>query len=196
MDRETARTRALDAAEALFYARGVHAVGMDDIRDSSGVSLKLLYQLFGGKDELVEAFLARRDIRWRERLADYVAQVDAPEAQILSVFDWLHDWFSEPAFRGCAWINVNGELGAASAPVRRQAQAHKLAFAEYLRGLVGAAELPEALTGQLSLLAEGAMVTAGIFGRADPALEAKEAAALLVGAARTGAATARSLSSR
>ena len=33
------RTRVLDAAEALFYGRGVQAVGMDDIRDASGAYL-------------------------------------------------------------------------------------------------------------------------------------------------------------
>jgi len=187
MDRETARTRVLDAAETLFYARGAHSVGMDEIRDSSGVSLKLLYQLFGGKDQLVEEFLKRRDVRWRARLAEHVALQDSAEDRILSVFDWLYEWFTQPTFRGCAWINLNGELGAVSPTVCRQAQAHKLAFVEYLRGLVLAAELPEALTGHLSLLAEGAMVTAGIFGRADPALEAREAAGLLIRAARVGA---------
>ncbi|HTU86019.1 MAG TPA: TetR/AcrR family transcriptional regulator [Solirubrobacteraceae bacterium] len=185
MDAVTARDRVLDAAEELFYAHGVHAVGIDDIRDASGVSLKLLYQLFSGKEELVEAVLERRDVRWRGRLAAYVAGVEQPEMRILAVFDWLHQWFSETAFRGCAWINLNGELGATSPAVCRQARAHKLAFIEYLRELVLAAQLPDSMTGQLALLAEGAMVTAGIFARADPALEAREAAARLIQAART-----------
>ncbi|GAA3352443.1 hypothetical protein GCM10020366_02110 [Saccharopolyspora gregorii] len=43
MDQRTATTRLLDAAEELFYARGVQAVGMDEIRAASGVSLKRLY---------------------------------------------------------------------------------------------------------------------------------------------------------
>jgi AcrR family transcriptional regulator len=186
MDPDTARVRVLDAAETLFYARGVHGVGMDDIRDASGVSLKLLYQLFSGKEALVESMLERRDVRWRERLAEHVAQVQEPESRLLAVFDWLHEWFSEATFRGCAWINLNGELGAEFPGVCHQAQAHKLAFSEYLHELVLAAHLPEDLTGQLALLAEGAMVTAGIFARPDPALEAKEAAALLIRAVRAG----------
>lgn len=185
MDPETARTQLLDAAEALFYARGVQAVGMDDVRDASGVSLKLLYQLFRGKEDLVESFLDRRDLRWRGRLADYVGGVEGSEARILAVFDWLHEWFSEPTFRGCAWINLNGELGAVSPGVCRQAREHKRAFVDYLHELVIDAGLPETLTGPLALLAEGAMVTAGIFATADPALEAREAARILIGATRT-----------
>jgi Bacterial regulatory proteins, tetR family len=31
-------SRVLDAAEELFYARGIQAVGMDDVRDRSGVA--------------------------------------------------------------------------------------------------------------------------------------------------------------
>lgn len=38
MDSTAAREQALDAAEELFYGRGIQTVGMDDIRGASGVS--------------------------------------------------------------------------------------------------------------------------------------------------------------
>ncbi|AXE90669.1 MULTISPECIES: TetR/AcrR family transcriptional regulator [unclassified Streptomyces] len=180
MDRAEARERALDAAEELFYGRGVQSVGMDDVRGASGVSLKRLYQLFPAKEQLVEAYLERRDARWRGRLAEYVERHGEPEERILAVFDWLGGWFGEPDFRGCAWINAYGELGATSARVAAQVRAHKRAFREYLDSLVGAAGLPAALGGQLFLLAEGAMVTAGVTRSAGPAAEAREAARLLL----------------
>jgi AcrR family transcriptional regulator len=181
MDTETAREQALDAAERLFYGRGVQSVGMDDIRGASGVSLKRLYQLFPAKEQLVEVYLERRDVRWRGRLAESVARQEDPRERILAVFDWLETWFGEPGFRGCAWINAYGELGATSERVTRQVRAHKRAFRDYLAGLVADAGLPAALTGPLFLLAEGAMVTAGITGTAAPAGEAREAARLLLG---------------
>lgn len=183
MDRDIARTRLLDAAEELFYARGIQTVGMDDIRAASGVSLKRLYQVFPAKEQLVEAYLQRRDARWRQRLAEHVETVEEPRERVLTVFDWLERWFAEPGFRGCAWINSHGELGAVSAGVARQAQHHKEAFQEYLRGLVAAACLPEALAGQLFLLAEGAMATAGIFGTTEPARQARAAAVTILQAA-------------
>ena len=49
MDPQTAKARVLDAAEELFYGRGVQDVGMDEIRSASGVSLKRLYRLFPAK---------------------------------------------------------------------------------------------------------------------------------------------------
>ncbi|MER6790141.1 TetR/AcrR family transcriptional regulator [Streptomyces sp. NPDC000658] len=181
MDSAEAREQALDAAERLFYGRGVRAVGMDDVRAASGVSLKRLYQLFPAKEQLVEAYLERRDVRWRARLAESVARREDPLERIEAVFDWLEGWFGEPDFRGCAWINAYGELGASSDRVTRQVHAHKRAFREYLAALVADAGLPPALTGRLFLLAEGATVTAGISGDAAPAAEAREAARQLLG---------------
>ncbi|MET9390490.1 TetR/AcrR family transcriptional regulator [Streptomyces sp. NPDC006624] len=182
MDRAEARERSLDAAEELFYGRGVKSVGMDDVRAASGVSLKRLYQLFPAKEQLVEAYLERRDARWRGELAAFVERQEEPRERILAVFDWLGRWFGEPGFRGCAWINAHGELGATSERVAAQVRAHKRAFREYLGVLAGAAGLPAALGGQLFLLAEGAMVTAGVTRSAEPAAEAREAARLLLDA--------------
>ncbi|WP_369251428.1 TetR/AcrR family transcriptional regulator [Streptomyces sp. R41] len=179
-----AREQALDAAEELFYGRGIQTVGMDDIRGASGVSLKRLYQLFPAKEQLVEAYLERRDIRWRQRLADHVDRCEDPEERIQAVFDWLRQWFAEPDFRGCAWINSYGELGATSPRVTAQVRAHKRAFKEYLRGLVADAGLPSPLADHLYLLAEGAMVTAGITRTTEPAEQAAEAARALVEARR------------
>ncbi|WAZ25850.1 TetR/AcrR family transcriptional regulator [Streptomyces cinnabarinus] len=180
MDSATAREQALDAAEELFYGQGIQSVGMDAIRGASGVSLKRLYQLFPAKEQLVEAYLERRDVRWRERLAAQVALTDDPEERLLAVFDWLEGWFGEDGFRGCAWINSFGELGATSERVTAQVRAHKQAFRDCLAGLVADAGLPDDLTGPLFLLAEGAMVTAGITGSTRPAAEARDAARRLL----------------
>ncbi|TXS52323.1 TetR/AcrR family transcriptional regulator [Streptomyces sp. t39] len=181
-DHGAAQERALDAAESLFYRRGIQAVGMDAVRNASGVSLKRLYQLFPSKEALVLAFLQRRDERWRQALAHHVEAHPAPDERILAVFDWLHTWFSEPDFRGCAFINSFGELGGISPGVAEQAMLHKRAFREYLAALVTAAGRPADLADHVALLAEGAMVTAAITGSPGPARQARSAARLLMGA--------------
>lgn len=153
MDDDAARARLLDAARDLFYARGIQAVGMDAIRDASGVPLKRLYQLFPAKEQLVEAYLDRRDRRWPARLAAYVERRPDPRQRILAVSDWLQAWFSEPGFRGCAWINGYGELGPTSPAAAAQTRWHKEAFRAYLRDLAAAAALPEPVADSLYLLA-------------------------------------------
>ncbi|WP_336320361.1 TetR/AcrR family transcriptional regulator [Streptomyces lavendofoliae] len=184
MDDGEARTRVLDAAEELFYGRGIQTVGMDAVRGASGVTLRRLYQLFPSKGALVEAYLLRRDARWRAGLAAYVDAMDAPPRErVLAVFDWLRDWFEEPGFRGCAFINSFGELGATSPEVAGAARRHKEEFFRYVTGLVSAAGAPDPAGRQVALLAEGAMTTAALTGSSAPAREAREAAAALLDAA-------------
>ncbi|MEU3747869.1 MULTISPECIES: TetR/AcrR family transcriptional regulator [Streptomyces] len=185
MDAEAAELKVLDTAERLFDERGVQAVGMDALRTASGVSLKRLYQLFPSKDVLVEAVLRRRDGAVRDALAAYGARVaDGPYERALAVFDWLGAWFAEPGFRGCAFINTFGELGGVAPNVTALARDHKEALRAYLAAQTDALGAPPALADQLALLANGAMVVAGITGSPEPAAQAKAAARVLLDASQ------------
>jgi AcrR family transcriptional regulator len=179
---DPAEQQLLDAAERLFYANGIQAVGMDALRAESGVSYKRMYQLHAGKEDIVVAFLRRRDVRWRARLRDHVEAVEGARERVLAVFDWLHVWFSEPGFRGCAWINAFGELGGTSPAVTAEVRRHKSAFDRYLRRLAAEAGCSRATASALFLLAEGAMATAAIQGSPRPARDARRAAAALLDA--------------
>jgi AcrR family transcriptional regulator len=173
------------AAERLYYARGIHAVGLDEVRAEAGVSLKRLYQLYPSKEHLVAAYLDDRDERWRARLRAHVDQhASEPRERLLAVFDWLELWFAEPDFRGCAFVNAFGEVGADSPRVLAAVRRHKIAFRDYLLGLAQAypAADPEALADELLLLAEGAMTSAAILPERRPAVavRARRAAAALL----------------
>ncbi|GAA3144660.1 TetR/AcrR family transcriptional regulator [Streptomyces echinatus] len=159
------REALLDTAERLFYAHGIQAVGMDRVREASGLPLKRIYRLFATKEDLVVAVLRRRDRRWRASLTAYVESVADPRERVLAVFDWLAAWFAEPGFRGCAWINAHGELGSSSEPVLAEVRSHKRAFHDQLTAWVRATGAPVAEA--VHLLAEGAIVTAGV--HTDPA---------------------------
>ncbi len=57
MPRSQRRAQLLDAAQAVFVARGYHAAAMDEIADRAGVSKPVLYQHFPGKLDLYLALL-------------------------------------------------------------------------------------------------------------------------------------------
>ncbi|SDM88096.1 TetR/AcrR family transcriptional regulator [Allokutzneria albata] len=183
MDTEEAGARLLAAAERLFYERGIQAVGIDEVRGAAGVSLKRLYQCFRSKEDLVAAYLRARDERWR---ADLAAHVDegrrTPRGRVLAVFDWLTEWFAKDDFRGCAFINAHGELGAHSSAVAEAVRAHKDAVLGYLRELAehAAPKRGRVLGDQLLLLVDGAIVVAGIQRDPDAAKRAKQVAAGLL----------------
>ncbi|MEV7612494.1 TetR/AcrR family transcriptional regulator [Streptomyces sp. NPDC089799] len=174
MDDEEARTRLLDTAEELFYAHGIQAVGMDRIRTASGVPLKRLYRLFPAKESLVTAYLERRDRRWTDSLRAAAGRPAEPRERVLAVFDWLADWFTEPGFRGCAFVNTHGELGAAAPEVVRS---HKAELRSLLLDLAdGRADLAD----RLLILVEGATAVAALSPGPDPALRARETAELVL----------------
>ncbi|MGW1774059.1 TetR/AcrR family transcriptional regulator [Streptomyces sp. NPDC002104] len=175
MTDEEARTRLLDAAEALFYAEGIQAVGMDRIRAESGIPLKRLYRLYPAKESLVTAYLERRDRRWMTSLSAAVAGQGDP---VGAVFEWLAGWFSEPGFRGCAFLNAYGELGAGPAGVLDVVRRHKAELRTLLAGIAGPGR--EGLAEQLLLLVEGATVVAALEPGPGAAVRAREVAYVLL----------------
>jgi AcrR family transcriptional regulator len=177
------RDQVVDAADALFYARGIRAVGMDDVRTASGVSLKRLYSLFPGKDGLVLAVLRKRHAMWADGLTAAVDAVDDPREKLLAVYDYLAEWFAEDTFRGCGFINAFGELGPTTPEVAEYAREHKRSFQRQLAELVAEAGVEPALAPQLAILAEGAQTTAAIEGSPEAAEHARRAAESLIDAA-------------
>ncbi|HET6298573.1 MAG TPA: TetR/AcrR family transcriptional regulator [Kribbella sp.] len=184
IDTATAQRQVLAAADSLFYERGVQAVGMDAIRTASGVSLKRLYQLFPSKDALIEAYLKHRDELWKTMLAEHVDPTTEPRDRILAAFDFLHAWFQQADYRGCAFINSFGELGTVSPRVAELANQHKADFQQRLTELAEAAgaPAPARLAEYLILLSEGAITRSAISGSDEPAVRAREAASLLLDA--------------
>ncbi|UVS79143.1 TetR/AcrR family transcriptional regulator [Actinokineospora sp. UTMC 2448] len=179
MDHDEAALRVLDAADALFYERGVQAVGMDAIRAASGVPFKRLYRCYPSKERLVAEYLRRRDQRWRRRMADFVDERTDPAERVLAVFDWLGRWFAEPGFRGCAFVNSFGEFGAPSV-VADIAREHKDALRHYLDGLVACLPVDARLAEELLLLIDGAIVSASIMRNPNAADSARAAASALL----------------
>ncbi|HSU10832.1 MAG TPA: helix-turn-helix domain-containing protein, partial [Pseudonocardia sp.] len=81
-----ARERILDAAGSLFYARGVRAVGMNEVVEASGCGKNLLYAQFPSKVDLVAAYLERFRAR-RVATADAVLRSHDgdPAAQLVAL---------------------------------------------------------------------------------------------------------------
>src|ERR1700759_1988402 len=100
----SARERLLEAANELFYAEGVHTVGIDRVIERAGVAKASLYNTFGSKEELVKAYLTGRRLTRQERITNKIARYDTPRDQLVGVFDALAELAPEPSFRGCAFL--------------------------------------------------------------------------------------------
>jgi AcrR family transcriptional regulator len=176
-----AARRILDAASALFYERGIHAVGVDTIAEAAGVTKKTLYDRFGSKESLVVAYLRLRELKWRTILGQYLDLVPNPGIdRVLSVFDAASFWYRANGSKGCSAVNARAETApeADGHLVFPEVTGQKAWMLETFTGLCAEAGCPDApATGRtLMLLLEGALVTLGMRTFAEPLEQARRAA--------------------
>lgn len=157
--RPPARQRLLDAAEQLFYERGIAATGVDAVLRRAEVAPATLYSHFTGKDDLVAAYLQRRHERWRATWDEVLQRCgDDPDARALSVFDALEE-FQRRTTRGCAFLAAAVEVTDPQHPAHRWLAADTRLLGDRLHELAagtGAAD-PAALAAELFLLYDGAL---------------------------------------
>ena len=81
----SARERLLAAADELFYDEGVRTVGIDRIIEQAGVAKASLYNAFGSKEELIQAYLEGRHARVAARITKHLERYDTPCERIVGV---------------------------------------------------------------------------------------------------------------
>jgi AcrR family transcriptional regulator len=116
------RQRILASAYELFSRRAVRDVGIDEVIERAGVAKATLYRHFPSKDDLVIAFLERREERWTVAWVEAEARRrgSTPEEQLLAIFELFDEWFHRDDFEACSFINVLLEM-APSIPLARRA---------------------------------------------------------------------------
>jgi AcrR family transcriptional regulator len=177
------RERVLATAYDLFSRHGTRAVGVDRIIEESGVAKMTLYRNFASKDELIIAFLQRREAQWTRGWlqSEVEARADTPGGRLLAIFDTFGEWFAKDGFEGCSFINVMLEVTQPGHPVRDAAVEHLATIRAFLAGLAAEAGVadPDAFARQWHILMKGSIVAAGE-GDVDAAARARELGELLL----------------
>ncbi len=178
------RDRLIKAAADLFYIRGIQGVSVDAIVAEAGLTKPTLYKHFASKDELVVAVADYRSANWDRALEEWIAAAGTPLERLHAVFAFLERFISDESFRGCALVNVAVEALDAADPSRVIIRRNKRGNRRRLERLAREAGLPEpaTLASALSLLFEGAIVTAYVESDPDAGRVAREAAEKLIGA--------------
>jgi AcrR family transcriptional regulator len=153
-----ARRRVLDTATALFYAEGVHAVGVDRIIAEAGVAKATFYHHFPAKDELVRAYVEQQSQLGQAAIAR-LGQPPPREA-LLAIFDLVADAALQPGWRGCPFINAAAEYPDPASPVRQAIDEHRHWKRNLLRELLAqdGCPDPERTADILTVLSDGLLV--------------------------------------
>jgi AcrR family transcriptional regulator len=167
-----------EVAAALFYRDGIHAVGVDRVAATAGLTKRTLYRHFRSKDELIAASLRRAP---RVQFPEH----GPPADRILGAFDMLETFLDGSDYRGCPYIIFTAELTEPGHPARRLIE-HLLAkrrawFRD--RALEAGLQHPDDVAEQLDVLFDGAAASGAKRGNLIAARTAKRLALMVLASA-------------
>jgi AcrR family transcriptional regulator len=160
-----ARLRLLTTAARLFYAEGIHAVGVDRIIVEAAVTRATLYRHFAGKEALVQAYLQGADRMIRQQVDAAVAGHPAAGDAVRAVAATIAATIRSPGFRGCAFLNAVAEYPDPDNAVHRSVLAHRHWFSETMTTLLARVHEAEAdlVAQHFVMLRDGAMSAGCLF---------------------------------
>ena len=171
LPREERERRVLDVAAELFYARGVHEVGMDELVRATGLGKATVYRLFPSKDALIGAYLQRLSSSILSLIdLEIDRHADHPDRAVEAIFAAIAADVARPTFRGCAFNNASIEFPDPAHPARAVAREYR---SELHRRLVALAErvrpgAGQTLGAQLALVIDGMYTNAAHLGAEGP----------------------------
>ena len=167
-----ARIRLLNTATQIFYANGIHAVGVDRIIAEAKVTRATFYRHFPGKEDLILAYLREVHEMDRGRAEAAIAANPAPVDALLAIAGSITEGIQSPHFRGCAFLNAAAEYPDADHPVNQEIIAHRQWFLDTLTTLMAKVheETADPAARHFVMLRDGAMAAGCLF---DPALVAE-----------------------
>ncbi len=164
--------RVLDAAAELFYARGVHEVGMDELIRATGLGKATVYRLYPSKDELIGAYLQRLSASILSAIDGEIARhADEPREAVRAIFTAIAADVARPAFRGCPFHNASIEFADPGHPARAVAREYRAQLHQRLTTLATRIRPTSGheLGDQLALLIDGIYANAAHLGATGPA---------------------------
>ncbi|MGP3937226.1 TetR/AcrR family transcriptional regulator [Nonomuraea sp. KM88] len=156
-----ARSRLLATATRIFYAEGLHSVGIDRIVAEAKVTRATLYRHFPSKDALVVAYLQGIDQAIRDQVGEALAS-GLPAVDILrAVARSIAESIGSAEFRGCAFLNAVAEYPDPEHPVHQAVLAHREWFLDTVTDLLAqVGQTPPELAGRhFVMLRDGAMAS-------------------------------------
>lgn len=151
----SARERILKTAHDLFYREGVHSTGINRIIDEARVTKVTFYRHFPSKHDLIRAYLVYRHECWMKWFNESLARHGNT---IRSLGPVLEEWFCDPEFRGCAFLNSVSELEIEFPDVLEMTRQHKAEVESVIKSLLPSHQ--SGLATVISIAVDGATVKA------------------------------------
>ncbi|MFD3920509.1 TetR/AcrR family transcriptional regulator [Streptomyces sp. NPDC058595] len=130
-----ARERLLGTAGQLFYAEGIHTVGVDRLVAEAKVTNATFYRHFRSKDDLAVAYIGSVDQAIRAQIGTLTAGDVPADAILRGIGASLVEQIRSPGYRGCAFLNAAAEFPDPGHPVHRAVVEHREWFLRTITAL-------------------------------------------------------------
>ncbi|HEX6525947.1 MAG TPA: TetR/AcrR family transcriptional regulator [Streptosporangiaceae bacterium] len=128
-----ARDRLLRTASAIFYAKGINSVGVEEIVSEAHVTRATFYRHFPSKDDLIVAYLKARDERCRAQVHAITEHQQPAADTIRAIARWIVGQIKSPEFRGCGFLNAAAEYPDADSRVQQAVLDHRAWFQQVMQ---------------------------------------------------------------
>ena len=164
---KTAGDKVFEVASELFYNQSIRGVGVETIVKEAGVAKISLYRSFASKDDLIVAYLEKRNIGYWHIVDEILAKHKGdPRGQLRALIDYVAARATTQGYRGCPFINYAAEFPEKTHPGHKAVDANKVEMRRRLASLASAinARRPAQLADALFLLIEGAYASSQTLG--------------------------------
>lgn len=179
------KERIIETASRLFYFEGYNQTGINQIIEEADVAKSSMYQHFRSKEDIAVVYLQRRHSMWVGKLFEFVANRKTAKAKIMASFDYVHEWLMEVDFRGCGFQNIITDLPKGQERISNQVQLHKTELQKWILDTLDMEEdykkKSKALSKEIMVLVEGAIILSQIQKDSWPIVAAKNACKKLLG---------------
>ena len=168
-----ARERLLRTASAIFYAKGINAVGVEEIVSEARVTRATFYRHFPSKEDLIVAYLKATDEHIRAQVHAITERRQPAADTIHAIAGSIVDQIKSPGFRGCAFLNAAAEYPDANSRVQQVVLGHRAWFQGVMQAeLERLRQEPSEAGAQFFVLIRDGAMAAGCLANRDAVCEA------------------------
>ena len=166
------KTRILHTASRLFYQQGYQSTGINQIIAESEVAKASFYSHFATKEDLCATYLSDESKDWFLALEEQLYDEKSIEEKVGALFDHVIDFHIKEQFRGCAFLNVQAEIGQSSTKISNEIRTHKTKLLAFFNQLIP----DEKKARKIYIIYEASLMECQVFSDIWPAEQGKELA--------------------
>jgi len=157
-----AREKIIATAHDLFYRNGIRATGIDLIISNSEVTKVTFYRHFPSKNDLILEYLKYRHEMWISWFSLSIEKNKSNSTGFSVLIPVLQEWFLDPKFRGCAFINAVAELGDSIPQYAEICKNHKIEMMQIISKLVTNPKERQLDIQAIAMVVDGAIISSQI----------------------------------